>query len=457
MNILITGATGLIGKELGKALAEKGHKIFAVTRSEQKARSTLPFPCEVIKGDLMAGPLKDKRLSEIDAVINLMGEPVVGPRWTADLKKRIYDSRVLGTRHLIESLPSTVKTFVAGSAIGIYGDCGDQFCHENHPPGHDFLGSLTVDWEKESAKAPGRITYIRTGIVLSNHGGAMEQMLFPFKAGVGGMLGDGKQWMSWIHINDIVGLFMLALENENITGPINGAAPVPVTNKEFSKTLAESLGKPLGMPVPKVAIKALFGEAAETIVCSIRGSADHAQELGYQFQYRELKKALQEICAPFKRGEEVFYAEQFVAIPPEELFTFFREPQNLEQITPPSLRFQIQAVSTPQIQAGTLIDYNLKIHGVSAKWKTEIDEWQPPYKFVDNQLKGPYRLWHHTHEFRPFCGGTLMVDRVRYRLPLGYLGWLMGSSFVKKDVEQIFKFRRDYISNMATHSKDHRE
>ncbi len=455
MNILITGATGLIGKELGKALAEKGHQIFAVTRSEQKARNTLPFPCEIIQGDLVKAPLKDERLQKIDAVINLMGEPVVGPRWSPELKKKIYDSRVVGTRHLVESLPRTLKTFVAGSAIGIYGDCADQICHEDHPPGHDFLASLTVDWEKESAKAPGRKAYIRTGVVLSSHGGAMDQMLFPFKAGVGGILGDGKQWMSWIHINDIVGLFMFALENDNVQGPLNGVAPNPVINREFSKTLAESLGKPLGLPVPKVAIKALYGEAAETIVCSIRGAAERAEDLGYDFQYRDLKSTLKEICAPYKEGEEIFYAEQFVSLPPEELFTFFREPQNLEQITPPSLQFQIQAVSTPQIQAGTLIDYNLKIHGVPAKWKTEIDEWQPPYKFVDNQLKGPYQLWHHTHEFRPFCGGTLMVDRVRYRLPLGYVGWLMGSSIVKKDVEQIFKYRREYISKMNPHLRDH--
>ncbi|MDG0816360.1 TIGR01777 family oxidoreductase [Bdellovibrio svalbardensis] len=454
MNILITGATGLIGKELGKALAEKGHKIFAVTRDERKARSLLPFPCEIIPGDLMKGAFKDDRMQSIEAVINLMGEPVVGLRWSSDLKKKIYDSRVLGTKHLVESLPRTVKTFVAGSAIGIYGDCGDEICEEGRGSGKDFLAALTVDWEKEAAKAPGRITFIRTGVVLSSHGGAMEQMLFPFKAGVGGILGDGKQWMSWIHINDIVGLFLFALENSQVHGPINGVAPNPVTNKEFSKTLAESLGRPLGLPVPKVAIKAMYGEAADTIVCSIRGSAKKSESLGYQFQYKELKHALDEICAPFKAGEEIFYAEQFVSIPPEELFTFFREPQNLEQITPPSLKFEIQAVSTPQIQEGTLIDYNLKIHGVPAKWKTEINEWHPPYKFVDNQLKGPYSLWHHTHEFRPFCGGTLMVDRVRYRLPMGYLGWLVAGAFVKKDVTQIFKFRKEFIAKMNLHEKE---
>lgn len=449
MNVLITGATGLIGRELGKSLAEKGHKIFAVSRDEKKARETLPFPCEVIIGDLMKGPIKDQRLNDIEAVINLMGEPVIGMRWSDERKKKIYDSRVLGTKNLIASLPKTLKVFVGGSAIGIFGDAKDKVLDENATPGTDFLAKLTVDWEAETMKAPGRVSYIRTGIVLAPQGGAMDQMLFPFKAGVGGILGDGQQWMSWIHILDIVGIFMMALENPKIQGAINGVAPNPVTNKDFSKMLAEALGKPLALPVPKTALKLIFGEAAKTIICSIRATTRAETEFHYEFHFRDLKEALAEICAPHKQGEEIFYAEQFVAVQPQDLFPFFKDPHNLEQITPPTLNFAIAKVSTEEIQQGTLIDYNLKIHGVPAKWKTEIDEWKPPFKFVDNQLKGPYTLWHHTHEFRPFCGGTLMVDRVRYKLPLGYLGWLAASKFVRKDVEGIFKFRREYIAKMS--------
>ncbi|QDK38082.1 TIGR01777 family oxidoreductase [Bdellovibrio sp. NC01] len=449
MNVLITGATGLIGRELGKALAEKGHRIYAVSRNEKKARETLPFPCEVITGDLMKGPIKDLRMNDIDAVINLMGEPVVGLRWSSDRKKKIYDSRVLGTRHLIESLPRTVKVFVGGSAIGIYGDTKDLICDENTAPGKDFLAQLTVDWEKETAKASGRVSFIRTGIVLAPQGGAIDQMLFPFKAGVGGILGDGKQWMSWIHIKDIVGIFMMALENSKVHGPINGVAPHPVTNKEFSKELAEALGKPLALPVPKAALKLLYGEAAETILCSIRATTRAETEFHYEFHFRDLKEAFAEICTPHKQGEEIFYAEQFVNVQPQDLFPFFKDPHNLEQITPPTLNFAISKVSTKEIEQGTLIDYNLKIHGVPAKWKTEIDEWKPPFKFVDNQLKGPYTLWHHTHEFKPFCGGTLMIDRVRYKLPFGYFGWLAANKFVRKDVEGIFNFRREYIAKMS--------
>lgn len=452
MRILITGATGLLGREIGKILAEKGHEIWVVSRSLSKAREVLPFPCEVIVGDLSEGPLKDDRLKNIEAVINLLGEPVVG-RWNTEKKNRIYNSRVLGTRHLVASLPKTLDVFVGGSAIGYYGDCKDQILDETSAAGTDFLAKVCVDWEKESAAAPGRKVFIRTGVVLAPHGGALEEMLFPFRAGVGGALSEGSHWMSWIHLKDIVGLFVFALENKQLTGVLNGVAPQPVTNLQFSQELARVLQKPLGPRVPEFALKALFGEAAGVILSSIRGSAEKAVSLGYQFHFRDLKSALEDLCVAFKNGEDVFYSEQFIPLPPEKIFPFFKDPHNLEKITPPSLSFHIGKVSTAEIQQGTIIDYNLKIHGVPAKWKTEIDEWTPPYKFVDTQLRGPYKLWHHTHEFRPFCGGTLMVDRVRYRLPMGYLGWLFAGKLVRKDVESIFSFRRKFISTMDTPRK----
>lgn len=453
MRILITGATGLIGKELGKVLAEKGHELFVVSRSLAKAREVLPFPCEVIVGDLSKAPLKDPRLENIEGAINLLGESVLGERWTFEGKNRIYNSRVEGTKNLILSLPSNLKVFVSASAMGYYGDCGDEVLREDHRAGKDFLAKVCVDWEAAAAKAPGRTVCIRTGLVLSPRGGALDQMLFPFRAGVGGEVGHGRQWMSWIHIKDIVGLYVFALENQKVQGALNGVAPNPETNKDFSKMLADSLGKRLGPRVPLMVLKLLFGEAAETILSSARGSTEKSESLGYEFYMVELEDALQEICAPYRHGEDIFYAEQFLSEPPEKVFPFFQDANNLEKITPPTLSFSIDKVSSSEIKQGTLIDYSLKIHGVPAKWKTEIDEWQPPYKFVDHQLRGPYRLWHHTHEFRPFCGGTLLVDKIRYRLPMGYIGWLLGAKFVRKDVEDIFSFRRKYISTMENPRK----
>ncbi|WP_374073398.1 TIGR01777 family oxidoreductase [Bdellovibrio bacteriovorus] len=447
MRILMTGATGLIGKEVGKVLAEKGHELFVVSRSLAKAREILPFPCEVIVGDLNEGPLKDERLKSIEAVINLMGEPIINGRWTEEKKKSIYDSRVIGTRHLVASLPATLKIFASASAIGFYGSCGDEILREDHNPGSDFLAKVCVDWEREAAKAPGRKVYMRTAPVLSRQGGALEQMLFPFRAGVGGVLGDGQQWMSWIHIKDIVGLYVFALENQKAQGPLNGAAPNSVTNKEFSQALAHALGKRLGPSVPHMALKLIFGEAADALLSSVRVSAEKAEALGYKFHFADLSEALDELCAPFKAGEDVFVSEQFVATPPENIFPFFQDAGNLEQFNPPNYDLHVEKVSSTEIKQGTSIDYRLKIHGVPSRWKTEIDEWLPPYKFVDKQKLGPYRFWHHTHEFRPFCGGTLVVDKVRYRLPLGYLGWVLGAKIVKSDVEKIFSFRRKFMAN----------
>lgn len=447
MRILITGATGLIGREVGKVLAEKGHQIFVVSRDSVKAREILPFPCEVIVGDLNNEILRDERLKDIEAVINLMGETVVGGRWTAQKKDRIYRSRVVGTKNLVASLPQNLKCFISGSAVGIYGERGSELAHEIDAPGADFLAKVCVDWEAEAQKASGRVALIRTGVVLAPHGGALEEMLFPFRVGVGGAIGDGSQWMSWIHLQDIVGLFVFALENEQVRGPVNGVAPTPVTNKDFSKSLAKALGKGLGPSVPLLALKLLFGEGAQVVTSSLRGSAKKAFDWGYQFKYTDLDKALSEICTPYRNGEDVFYAEQFIASPPEQVFTFFKDPFNLEKITPSSLNFHIEKVSEGELRQGTLIDYTLKIRGVPAKWKTILDEWKPPYRFVDNQLKGPYKLWHHTHEFRPFCGGTLMVDRVRYSMPMGFLGWLVAGKFVRKEIQHIFSYRRQFVAH----------
>jgi uncharacterized protein (TIGR01777 family) len=454
MKILITGATGLIGKEVGKVLAEKGHEIFVMARDKKKAQAQLPFPCEIIQGDLNEGPIKDHRLETIEGVINLMGESVVGDRWTDKKKKSIVRSRIDGTRHLLQSLSSRLQVFVSGSAIGYYGDCKAEILTEDHAPGNDFLAQVCIDWEKEAAKAPCRHVFIRTGVVLARYGGALDKMLLPFRLGLGGVIGNGQQWMSWIHLQDIVGLFVMALENPKASGPINGVSPHPVTNRDFSLALARSLDRKLGPSIPVFALKALFGESAIAIVSSTRGSAERAEDLGYEFQFTNIDEAFENICAPLRSGEEVFYSEQFLPQKPEEVFPYFRDAHNLEELTPPTLSFNIEKVSTAEIQQGTIIDYRLKIHGVSVKWKTEIDEWAPPYRFVDNQVSGPYSLWHHTHEFKAYCGGTLMTDRVRYRLPMGALGWLFGSPFVKKEVQGIFNFRRQKITSayFATHA-----
>ena len=444
MKVLITGASGLIGQQVGKKLAEKGHQLLVVSRKKSSVKNLLPFPCEVIEGDLNESPLKDDRLATVEGVINLMGETISG-RWTDKKKEAIYHSRIIGTRNLVKSLPTSLQVLVQGSAVGAYGDRHDELLTEESSLGQDFLAKVCRDWEHEASRAAGRKVFVRTGIVLSQQGGAFPQMLFPFRLGFGGALGSGNQWMSWVHIEDISNLFVEALENPKFTGAINGTAPEPVTTNDLSKRLAQELSTYKGPAVPAFVLKLLFSEGADPILGSQRVQS-RASQWGYKFRYAKLEEALKDLCEPYSQGEDILVAEQYFDKPPAELFEYFKEAHNLEEITPPTLKFKIEKISTPQVQQGTLIDYTLKVHGVPMKWRTEIDEWQPPTKFVDNQLKGPYRKWHHTHEFKPFAGGTLMTDRVRYKLPLGYLGWLLAGAFVRKDVQQIFSFRRKIIA-----------
>ncbi len=445
MKILITGATGLIGKELGKELIRQGHDIVVISRNAEKALQNLPYPAQVIEGDLGQGVIKHELLNQVHAVFHLAGESVAGGRWSEERKKEIFDSRVVGTKNLIESLGKQAEVLISSSAIGIYGDSKDIELDENSMQGSDFLAQVCVEWEKAASEFKKRTVILRTGVVLSEHGGALEKMLLPFKAGVGGAIAGGKQWMSWIHVQDLVKLYVWALNNSKASGVYNAVSPEPVTNADFSKALAKALSRPAALPVPKFSLQLLYGEMSKVILASQKVFPKKALSEGFVFEHVIVEKVLNDFFESFRQGEEIMYAEQFLPLPPEKVFPFFSAAKNLEKITPESLNFNIVGMSTAEIEQGTIIDYKLKIHGVPAKWKTKIDEWQPPFKFVDNQESGPYSLWHHTHTFHAFAGGTLMVDRVRYRLPMGYLGWAAAGVFVRKDVESIFKYRREYI------------
>lgn len=290
----MTGATGLIGKELGQALHEKGHQIFVVSRDEEKAKAALSFPVEVVVGDLNKGPLVDSRLDSMEVIYNLMGEPI-DSRWSETKKKSIYESRVLGTRNLVQSLKYNPQVIISASAMGFYGDRKDEPLDEMMKHGEDFLAHVCRDWETEAAHLACRKVFLRTGIVLAESGGALQKMILPFRLGLGGALGDGKQWMSWIHLKDIVGLYVVALENPEVHGPINGAAPEPVTNSIFSEILAGSLGNTKGPTVPEFALKLLFGEMSSVLLGSQRSDPTKVKNLGYEFQFKTLKEALNEI------------------------------------------------------------------------------------------------------------------------------------------------------------------
>jgi uncharacterized protein (TIGR01777 family) len=302
VRIVVTGASGLIGRRLLKVLAADGHSLHVLSRH---AGTNLPPGVRLSVWDAVRGEPPAESLQDADAVLHLAGEPVA-QRWTAHARQAIRESRVAGTRNLVQALaklPRKPGVLVCASAVGYYGSRGDEVLSESSSPGADYLARLCVDWEKEAqaAEASGiRVVRIRTGLVLDARGGALPRMLPPFRMGVGGKLGSGKHWMSWIHLDDLAALFPFALANP-VSGPLNGVAPHPVINSEFTRALAAALHRPAIFPVPALALRALFGEMSEVLLSSQRALPQAAEAAGFRFRYSRLAPALAAVLAASSR------------------------------------------------------------------------------------------------------------------------------------------------------------
>lgn len=282
MHFAVTGAGGFLGRRLEQLLKRSGHGIRPLRRS---------------------GAQRDwSALDGADVVVHLAGEPVA-QRWTPEVKRRIRQSRVVGTEELVKAISVTrqrPRVLVCASAVGYYGDGGEYVLDESADPGEGFLPSVCVEWERSAdlAAALGlRVVKVRIGVVLGPEGGALKPMLLPFKLGLGSWLGDGRQWMPWIHEGDLARLFLYAAENDALRCPVNGAAPHPARNKEFTFALARALRRPALMPVPRFAIRLLFGEMSQILFDSQRVSPKAATEAGFRFEYPELAPALRQILA----------------------------------------------------------------------------------------------------------------------------------------------------------------
>lgn len=292
MKVLITGATGLVGQALGLELSNLGHEIFLVSR---RSNLQLSFPYQLIQGDLSKGVIPELREHEFDVVFHLMGENIA-QRWTPKIKERIYQSRVLSTENLIESL-SSIKNWLTASAIGIYGDRAGEVLNEESGLASDFLAKVCQDWEasadKVSQKFPhARVVKLRLGMILSNQGGALPKLLLPFKWGVGGVLGDGQAFMSWIHIEDVIQIMTFILNNKSLYGSINAVAPHPVTNEVFTQILSQKLGRRSFLKVPKWALQSLMGEMSSVLLFSQNVSCHKILKANFIFKYPTLSKAL---------------------------------------------------------------------------------------------------------------------------------------------------------------------
>jgi uncharacterized protein (TIGR01777 family) len=307
MRLFITGGTGLVGARLIQCLEKRQDKVDLLTRRPDAARARFGPTVNVVEGDpTKAGPWMESA-AECDAVVNLAGENLFGRRWNDEFKKLIRDSRVQATVNVAGALaknprrPDGVpRVLVNASAIGIYGPRGDEELTEESNPGDDFLSSVCLAWEQAARDAESagiRVVRMRIGVVLDKAGGALAPLLTPFKLGAGGPLGSGRQWMSWIHHEDLAGLFLLALDKVEATGPVNGTAPHPVTNKEFSKALGRALHRPAVMPLPGFMLRLRLGEVADLVVTGQRVLPRRALALGYSFRFPTIDAALVDVVA----------------------------------------------------------------------------------------------------------------------------------------------------------------
>jgi len=295
--VLVSGASGLIGSALLTSLRASGWTIVRLVRGQAGAKSS-------DNGQISWNPEADfppETVSGFDAVIHLAGESIFG-RWTDAKKAKIIKSRVAGTLNLAKSLAQAEekpKVFICSSAIGYYGNRGDELLREESAPGAGFLAQVCQEWEEATTpavQADIRTVHIRTGVVLSTRGGALGAMLTPFKLGVGGRIADGQQWMSWIDLQDMVGAIFHILKNDLLQGPVNMVAPKPVTNTEFTKTLASVLSRPAILPIPAFAVKAVFGEMGEELLlASQKVEPGKLISSGYPFRFRDLRASLQAI------------------------------------------------------------------------------------------------------------------------------------------------------------------
>lgn len=299
--IVITGASGLIGTNLCKVLISRGDEVFIFTRNFNKTKNDIPNASNYVEWDYRKPSEWSKYLNNKDAVIHLAGSNISGKRWTEDYKKIVLKSRQLSTKNLVDAigfLNEKPSVFICASGVNFYGDSGDILLNEQRESGNDFLAKVCKAWEDEAAnieKTGVRRISVRTGVVLSAKEGALKKMLIPFKFFVGGPLGNGGQWFPWLHIDDIVNIYLFCLDNESLNGPVNACSPNLVTMNEFAKSIGKVMNRPSFFRVPEFALYLAVGEVTKSITASLKVIPQKLLEYGYRFKFEKLEEALRDL------------------------------------------------------------------------------------------------------------------------------------------------------------------
>jgi len=467
MRILITGATGFVGRGLLLRLAREGHELAALVRSRGGVAANLG-PDVALYSQHDASQV-DTALAWAEGVIHLAGEPIIGKRWTAEQKQKLRDSRIAYAEALQTAAAKRgqpLQFLIGASAIGYYGNRGDEALDERQPPANDFAAQLCADWEAAELAIPAdRHVIFRIGLVLGQEGGMLSQLVPVTKLGMGGPLGGGRQFQSWIHKNDLLEMLSDACVNSAWHGVYNATAPNPVRQSELMKALGSALGRPSFVPAPAFAVKLLFGEASATILASQRVLPTRALAQGFNFEFSHIDDALRDVVTGAsqhfvfekvaasqvpksaynakRKPNRVLRTRTILEAPLEKVFPFFAAAQNLAAITPPSMGFRILNDEPIDIQQGTEIRYKVGIGPVRLTWHTLIEAWQPGVIVADAKTKGPYRAWWHEHHFYADGDKTIMDDYVYYAMPFGALGDLVHALALKAQLRKIFPFRSD--------------
>jgi len=494
MRIFMSGITGLVGRALMMRLQRDGHEIIGWVRDENRARALLGAEVDFVLGPASSNEVISA-LKRSEAIIHLAGAPVMG-RWNHKKKRLIRNSRVALTEDLVAAIASIPKrnrphTIISAGAIGFYGDRGQETLTETSPiedqnlPKHErFMSTLCRDWENAVAEASAhglRTCSLRIGVVLAIDGGALMPIAKLTKLGLGGKMGNGKQYLPWIHIEDLVEMFIFALENTHVSGILNAVAPEAAQNKEFTKEIAAVLGRPCVATQPRWLMRAALGEAAKIVLASVRVVPERAILQGFRFKFADLEEALRDLLLPRGIRHDRLLAKNAVhhdypspadesrsyfearglpryllrsginiqdATLAEQSFDFFSRAENLGLMTPRWMYFRIISALPNEINVGTEIDYKIKLSRLTMKWKTIVEAWKDRAHFIDAQHKGPYKTWWHQHHFgsrvdqeNQIYTRNIMEDRVYYTLPLSFLGRIVHRIFVKDKLLQIFHYR----------------
>ncbi|HLJ83330.1 MAG TPA: TIGR01777 family oxidoreductase [Candidatus Eremiobacteraceae bacterium] len=451
--VAVTGASGFVGRAIVAALAKRGDAVLALGRSA--SIDDLPQGVRTARFDPNDTKPHPELFEGLDAVVHLAGETVDG-RWNEEKKRRIFDSRVVGTRNLVSTLAkcdiARPPVLICASAVGFYGSRGDEVLSESSPPGDDFLAGVCKAWENEADVAlllGMRVAKVRVSFVLGD-GGAVRKLLPPFKAFVGGPFGTGRMWFPWIHLEDIAAMFLWAIDHPEVSGALNAVSPDVATNARFVQALGHAISRPALAPVPPFGLKLVVGEFADAVLASQLVLPAKAMDLGFRWEHESLEEAMLDVLAPNtnkKPATHELRAEQYIPRPIEDVWRFFADASKLPQVTPPKLRIVIVDPPT-ELTRGATIDYSVRVGGLRMKWRTLIAGLTAGSSFVDYQVRGPYALWRHRHGFEVGkSGGTIVRDEVRYSLPWAPLSDIALPS-VRHELSDIWAYRRHKISEL---------